>query len=216
MDFVPVDPKLRRHPKIRRISALEKCSKKEAWASVVALWCWAFEFAKDGDLTALNGNPNELSEALDLRPAKAASFFASMIAVGLLDVVEDRVIIHDWRTDGCGRMIVAREQERRRSAERKRRERQRSDSRTDDAVDRDVEIASRVTDRCTSPVTGGRTSRGTYRGDRTGQDKTGQDKEQVCADSKDVARAENPDTHFSSPSSSGQASELQYRKPRKV
>jgi hypothetical protein len=109
MDFIPVDPKLPRHPKIRALSRLLSTRSLDVWPRVIFLWMEAFEFYPDGDVTNLENDEEELARIFQLRGNKGVEFFKAMIDVGLIDRDEDRLLLHDWNQDGCGRMIKHKE-----------------------------------------------------------------------------------------------------------
>lgn len=87
------------HNKTRRLAAELKLTSKDVKPNVIAagmliaLWTWAAQNATDGVLT---GIPQE--DIADVAGWKKTpeTFYDALVKVGLLDVTEDGVQIHDW------------------------------------------------------------------------------------------------------------------------
>ena len=152
MDFIPVDPKMHRHPKTRRLAKLLNMKTFDVWPRIVLLWAEAYEFYPDGDVTELHDDDEELSRILQLRLPKAVHFFDAMIDTEWIDRDGEKLALHDWNQDGCGRMMRAKEKAKNRLKKHRGKKKQ--------------------TEGETLPETLPETSRDTLQKQLTGQDKT--------------------------------------------
>jgi len=107
MYFVPVDPYIDQHPKIRSLMLRLGMTDIEVWPRVVNIHRWAFKTSRNGYVTVMSRDPYLLADVLRIPEIeKAKAFFQAMIDVQLLDSGEE-ISIHDWFKDGAGKYFVA-------------------------------------------------------------------------------------------------------------
>lgn len=87
------------HNKTRKLAAELKLTSKEVKPNVIAagmllaLWTWAGQNAVDGDITGVP--PEDIADVAGWKKSPSI-FFDALVKVGLIDVGEDGVLIHDW------------------------------------------------------------------------------------------------------------------------
>lgn len=100
MEFIPVSPRLPDHPKTLALCSRVGMKPMAVWPRVVMVWFWAFDHAKDGDVSLLFGDGLKFGitqRVLDLPKKRALEFLEAMVDVGFLERTEGgRVAIHDW------------------------------------------------------------------------------------------------------------------------
>jgi hypothetical protein len=102
------------HPKLRRLARRLELP-PAALGHLASLWCFAAEFAPDGDLSSLE--VEEIAEYAGWM-SDAELFVSAATAAGLLDREGNLLVLHDW-ADWGGRLAERRVAERQRSAERR-------------------------------------------------------------------------------------------------
>lgn len=106
MAWIKVHQELLRHPKLLRLASKLGIKKSQAVGHLVCLWCWALDFAQDGNLTNLV--PNEIKFAGDW-DGDAEEFLEGLVCSGFLDMVpETEIRIHDWE-EYAGNLIFQRQ-----------------------------------------------------------------------------------------------------------
>lgn len=151
MAWIEVHQELIQHPKVKRLARILNVSKFEAAGRLFAFWCWALDYADNGDLSRFDasdiadamewdGDPQCLIDAMiDCGPGDSAGFIEKRDGV---------LFVHDWN-DYMGRLLSMREKNR----ERKARQRVRQNASRDchEPVTRDITVTSPS---CHEPVTG--------------------------------------------------------------
>lgn len=102
---------LRNHPKIKKAARLCGINEFEMIGRLHCLWWWALDYAPDGDVTKYNGE--DIESAVDWNGTPYA-FYNALVDCGfnghcgLLEKIEDTIVIHDWHEYG-GRLLEKRE-----------------------------------------------------------------------------------------------------------
>jgi len=113
------------HPKTRRMAKRLGVSPAAVVGHLASLWCWALEYAPDGDLTRFDSEELEVAAGWE---GPEDAFIAAAVTVGYLDRIEDgehvETHIHDWAEWG-GSIVERKTRERQRAAERRMAARQR-------------------------------------------------------------------------------------------
>lgn len=117
------------HPKTLRLAKRLGIPPAAAAGHMAALWCWALEYAPDGDLTRFDEEELELAAGWQ---GDEGTFLACANTAGFLDRLSDgervELHIHDWTTWG-GTIVERKTRERERQAERRAAARQEAEER---------------------------------------------------------------------------------------
>jgi hypothetical protein len=107
-EFVMIDPMLPHHPKTLELAGRLGIQPFEVWSRLISLWIYAFKLAKDGDITSVAKSGYALANIINLDAEKALQFIGEATKEGsnFVDIVDNKYILHDWNTDGSGRMFV--------------------------------------------------------------------------------------------------------------
>ena len=151
MAWLEVHQELIQHPKIKRLARMLNISKFEAAGRLFAFWCWALDYADNGNLSRFDAE--DIADAMEWE-GDAQKLVDAMIdcgpgdSCGFIDRRDDALFVHDW-DDYMGRLLSMREKNR----ERKARQRDRQNALRDGhaPVTRDSTVTSQS---CHEPVTG--------------------------------------------------------------
>ena len=151
MAWIEVHQELIQHPKVKRLARMLDISKFEAAGRLFAFWCWALDYADNGNLSRFDasdiadameweGDPQRLVEAMiDCGPGDSSGF---------IERRDGTLFVHDWN-DYMGRLLSMREKNRERKVRQRNRQNASRDSHGD--VTRDNPVTSPS---CHAPVTG--------------------------------------------------------------
>lgn len=106
------------HPKTRRVAKRTHLSPAAAAGHLACLWCWAQEFAPDGDLSRFDIEELEVGAGWE---GEDGVLLAALIASGYIDETSCGLVIHDWQEHG-GTLVARRTAERERSAARRKKQ----------------------------------------------------------------------------------------------
>ena len=151
MAWIEVHQELIQHPKVKRLARMLDISKFEAAGRLFAFWCWALDYADNGDLSRFDAN--DIADAMEWE-GDPQSLIEAMIdcgpgdSSGFIERRDGTLFVHDWN-DYMGRLLSMREKNR----ERKARQRVRQNASRDchELVTRDITVTSPS---CHEPVTG--------------------------------------------------------------
>lgn len=117
MEWFELHAKLPNHPKVQDLADALEINVAQAVGHLVMLWCWCFQYAKDGALTGLR--ERTLAQACGWFGIPG-DFVKAMVDTGWLDRTGHVLIVHDWADYG-GKMLkraeANREGNRKRQAE---------------------------------------------------------------------------------------------------
>jgi len=102
------------HPKTLRMAKRLQIAPAAVAGHLSALWCWALEYAPDGDLARFDAEELEIAAGWQ---GEDGAFLAAAVAAGYLDDAAGYAI-HDWESWG-GRLAERRQHERERQATRR-------------------------------------------------------------------------------------------------
>lgn len=119
MSWIQSHQALADHPKTRKLARILNTSKPTTIGHLHCFWWWAFDYAKDGDLSRFDSMDLAIAAEWDGDPDDLIN---ALIKSGFVDQTEDGLAIHDWSEYG-GKLHSQREAD----AERKR-QRRREDS----------------------------------------------------------------------------------------
>lgn len=111
-EWVPVFTDIFLHKKTRLVAKKCGMTTDEVWPRLVYLWVHALRYYPDGNVSDMEVNYEELSEAIKLPEKKSIVFFNALIDSGYLERDGERLLIHDWFTQGAGRLVIKREKDR--------------------------------------------------------------------------------------------------------
>ena len=83
----------RSHPKILKLAKLLEIDEAHALGLITSLWCWALEYAKDGDLSEFDYDVIERGARWS---GADGELVKNALLVGLLDDDGVVIAIHDW------------------------------------------------------------------------------------------------------------------------
>lgn len=115
LPWIKVWTRVTGHPKVQRLE--RELGVRDALGIVIRLWCWAADYAPDGEVDeaeALTACRFARGDACRTRPEDVLSSFVS---VGLLDPVPGGFRVHDW-ADMQTRHVEAEERKKAQAAER--------------------------------------------------------------------------------------------------
>ena len=104
--WVALHSDLLHHPKLGRLARHLGVPKPQALGHLAALWCWAAQYAEDGNLSAFD--PEEIAEG-GLWDGDPAVFLSALEKAGFIDTDPDGGRrIHEWDSYS-GRILKARQ-----------------------------------------------------------------------------------------------------------
>lgn len=114
MDFVPVHPDLWTHPKTVKVASITRLEAETVVTKLLRLWTWAFKFAQNGDVTDVCTDSALAAACLCIRDTdRAAEVVKAFVDVRFIDRVKAgagfRYELHDWNSDGAGRLFIQRQ-----------------------------------------------------------------------------------------------------------
>lgn len=104
MAWIESHQELGRHPKAIKLARLLGISIPQAVGHLHLLWWWAFDYAKDGELSRYD--PEDIADAV-LWEGSASDLVDALVRAGFLDQPDGRLLIHDWEQYG-GKLLSRR------------------------------------------------------------------------------------------------------------
>lgn len=128
MAWIKSEQALASHPKVHLLAKELGVGVPQVIGHLHLLWWWALDYADDGNLTRYKDFIPNASQW----EGEETIYIDSLIKHGFIDVIDDKLIIHDW-LDYTGALIETREKD----AERKRQARARKSENSRNSANRD-------------------------------------------------------------------------------
>lgn len=109
MAWIELHQEVKNHPKITRLAVELGVGKAEARGYVTGLWIQCSLYSRNGDVT--EWTDIEFADACDAPDGKRVK--DALIKHRFLDVVEDRLLVHDWDEGGMKLLISKQERQKR-------------------------------------------------------------------------------------------------------
>ncbi|MCR5346180.1 MAG: hypothetical protein K6E38_00210 [Fretibacterium sp.] len=116
MAWIEVHQELIQHPKLKRLARMLNVSKFEAAGRLFAFWCWALDYADNGNLSRFDAS--DIADAMEW-DGDPQCLIDAMIecgpgdSSGFIERRDGALFVHDWN-DYMGRLLSMREKNRER------------------------------------------------------------------------------------------------------
>lgn len=101
MEWFELHARLPNHHKIPDLADALDVSQAQAVGHLVMLWCWCFNYVKDGNLTGIK--PRSIARSCGWSGDPEA-FLQGLVDAGWVDSDDDELLVHDWQEYGGKRL----------------------------------------------------------------------------------------------------------------
>ena len=104
MEWFELHARLPNHHKIPDLADALCVSQAQAVGHLVMLWCWCFNYVKDGDLTHIK--PKAIARSCGWT-GEPEAFLNALVESGWVDSLDNELYVHDWQEYGGKRLKQA-------------------------------------------------------------------------------------------------------------